>query len=112
MGRGDEGAGGLLSVSDARDSPFDTRRRSVDVGGLALALGGSSRGEDQMEMGKGWGGWEDSEQSGSSMFVSRCTFLSPSVPILNAILLLNRYAELLSDMYTQTQNAVNQSVLT
>ena len=65
MTRGDEGDAGLLSVSDARDSPFDSRRRSVDVGGLALALGGSSRGEDEMEMGKGWGGWDESEQSGS-----------------------------------------------
>lgn len=75
MSREDEGDGGLLLLSEARESPFDSRRRSVDVGGLALALGASSRGGDQMEMGKGWGGWEESEQSGSECvswpFISR-----------------------------------------
>lgn len=52
------------------------RRKSVDVGGLALALGEDGRGN-------GWGGWDEDE-------------------ISEAI-----YAELLSDMYTQTQSTVN-----
>ncbi|KLO19373.1 HD-domain/PDEase-like protein [Schizopora paradoxa] len=68
------------------DRQYDSRRRSVDVGGLALALGTSSLGEDGM--GKGWGGWEDSESAGAP------------------------YAELLSDMYTQTQTAVSTPALT
>jgi len=58
----------------------------VDVGGLALALGTSSLGEDGM--GKGWGGWEDSESAGAP------------------------YAELLSNMYTQTQTTVSTPALT
>jgi hypothetical protein len=40
------------------DSPVQetlvTRRRSVDVGGLALAL-------QDRNSGKGWGGWDESE---------------------------------------------------
>ncbi|KIM91611.1 hypothetical protein PILCRDRAFT_810896 [Piloderma croceum F 1598] len=52
------------------------RRRSVDVGGLALALGNQG-------LGHGWGGWEERE--------------------LGEV----RYAELLSEMYTQTQTTVN-----
>ncbi|KAH7887005.1 hypothetical protein F5I97DRAFT_1872260 [Phlebopus sp. FC_14] len=52
------------------------RRRSVDVGGLALAL--ENRG-----LGHGWGGWDDVQQGET------------------------RYAELLSEMYTQTQTTVN-----
>ncbi|KAG8216928.1 hypothetical protein J3R82DRAFT_7204 [Butyriboletus roseoflavus] len=51
------------------------RRRSVDVGGLALAL--ENRG-----LGHGWGGW-DQVQKGET-----------------------RYAELLYEMYTQTQTTV------
>lgn len=34
------------------------RRRSVDVGGLALALGDG-------ESGHGWGGWEETEKDGT-----------------------------------------------
>ncbi|KAI5122635.1 hypothetical protein M0805_008721 [Coniferiporia weirii] len=74
-------------MSADREFPFGSRRRSVDVGGLALALGAVSLGNEGMEMGKGWGGWEENEFSGAL------------------------YAELLSDMYTQTQSAVNQPVL-
>jgi len=59
-----------------QDSPGQCRRRSVDVGGLALAL-------ENQGLGHGWGGWEERE-SGEV-----------------------RYAELLSDMYTQTQSTVN-----
>ncbi|KAL5522537.1 hypothetical protein ACEPAG_8553 [Sanghuangporus baumii] len=82
-----DGSSASSSAStDTREVAFDSRRRSVDVGGLALALGTASLGDD-MEMGKGWGGWEESEPSGAM------------------------YAELLSDMYTETQNAVKQPVL-
>ncbi|OCH89218.1 HD-domain/PDEase-like protein [Obba rivulosa] len=35
-------------------APYGSRRRSVDVGGLALALG-------EQGSGHGWGGWEDAE---------------------------------------------------
>lgn len=90
----------------ARDHAFDSRRRSVDVGGLALALGAASLGDEHIEMGKGWGGWEESELSGA-MYVCVCAFATAKT---NRAYLC-RYAELLSDMYTQTQNAVKQSVL-
>ena len=46
---------------DTREIAFDSRRRSVDVGGLALALGTASLGDEHKEMGKGWGGWEEAE---------------------------------------------------
>ncbi|TFY76874.1 hypothetical protein EWM64_g7139 [Hericium alpestre] len=52
------------------------RRRSVDIGGLHLALGDEGSGQ-------GWVGWEE------------CARSHPC------------YAELLSDMYTQTHAAVN-----
>ncbi|KAL4079509.1 hypothetical protein J3A83DRAFT_1110620 [Scleroderma citrinum] len=54
------------------------RRRSVDVGGLALAL-------ENQGLGHGWGGWEEVQQGET------------------------RYAELLSQMYTQTQSTVDPS---
>lgn len=60
----------------ARDHAFDSRRRSVDVGGLALALGAASLGDEHIEMGKGWGGWEESELSGA-MYVCVCVPLLP-----------------------------------
>lgn len=48
------------------------RRRSVDVGGLALALGAASLGDEGM--GKGWmdSGWGENETAGSlcvSLFI-------------------------------------------
>ena len=49
----------------------DWRRRSVDVGGLALALGSASIGDEHVETGMGWGSWggyseqEDSEPTGT-----------------------------------------------
>ena len=39
-------------MSDPEGGPAHLRRRSVDVGGLALALGNSG-------LGHGWGGWEE-----------------------------------------------------
>ncbi|KAG6377355.1 hypothetical protein JVT61DRAFT_15150 [Boletus reticuloceps] len=51
------------------------RRRSVDVGGLALAL-------KNQGLGHGWGGWDQVQQGGT------------------------RYAELLYEMYAQTQTTV------
>ena len=41
------------------------RRRSVDVGGLALALGSG-------ESGHGWGGWEETAK-GETRYVVRAT---------------------------------------
>ncbi|KIJ62183.1 hypothetical protein HYDPIDRAFT_176703 [Hydnomerulius pinastri MD-312] len=56
------------------------RRRSVDVGGLALAL-------ENQGLGHGWGGWDEVQQGET------------------------RYAELLSEMYTQTQTTVNHHAM-
>lgn len=58
------------------------RRKSVDIGGLALALA-TGHG-----CGSGWGGWDEDD-------------------ISEAI-----YAEFLSDMYTQTQSTVNYHLAT
>ncbi|KII87820.1 hypothetical protein PLICRDRAFT_162678 [Plicaturopsis crispa FD-325 SS-3] len=60
------------------------RRRSVDVGGLALALADEDRGH-------GWGGWEDQDSEIQIHMTS--------------------YAELLSDMYTHTQRMVTHDHL-
>ncbi|TDL25150.1 HD-domain/PDEase-like protein [Rickenella mellea] len=62
-----------------------SRRRSVDVGGLALALGSAPLGEESS--GKGWGGW-DEDGDGEAHF-----------------------AELLGDMFTQIQSIINVPVL-
>ncbi|KAF9225714.1 HD-domain/PDEase-like protein [Gyrodon lividus] len=56
------------------------RRRSVDVGGLALAL-------ENQGLGHGWGGWDQVQQGET------------------------RYAELLSEMYTQTQTTINHHIM-
>jgi len=53
----------------------------VDVGGLALALGTSSLGEDGM--GKGWGGWEDSESAGAPCVVLNQCFSKLSVFLIS-----------------------------
>ncbi len=63
------------------DRQYDSRRRSVDVGGLALALGTSSLGEDGM--GKGWGGWEDSESAGAPCVVLNQCFSKLSVFLIS-----------------------------
>ena len=56
-------AGSNHAMSADKEFSYDAhnRRRSVDVGGLALALGAVSLGGEAPEMGKGWGGWEESE---------------------------------------------------
>ena len=41
------------------DSVYSPRRRSVDIGGLSLALNTVSLGDEGT--GKGWGGWEENE---------------------------------------------------
>jgi hypothetical protein len=43
------------------------RRRSVDVGGLALAL-------ENQGLGHGWGGWEEGEQGGTRYAVFFISF--------------------------------------
>ncbi|KIP06366.1 hypothetical protein PHLGIDRAFT_119069 [Phlebiopsis gigantea 11061_1 CR5-6] len=73
------------------------RRRSVDVGGLALALSDEGRGH-------GWGGWEEI-QDGETRHVSwRCR--SPSC-ISPAYLCFVRYAEVLIDVRAHTETIVN-----
>ena len=41
------------------DNAYGSRRRSVDIGGLSLALNTISLGDEGT--GKGWGGWEENE---------------------------------------------------
>jgi hypothetical protein len=75
------------------------RRKSVDVGGLALALGEDGRGN-------GWGGWDEDEISEAMSVIPGSCCLSTIITNL-VIPSPCRYAELLSDMYTQTQSTVN-----
>lgn len=78
-----------------QDHGGHNRRRSVDVGGLALALGNQG-------LGHGWGGWEEREK-GEIRYCDHCIY-----PIVSTKAGIGfRYAELLSEMYTQTQSTVN-----
>ena len=79
----DFGKGPTLAASQyipapnmSADSTYDahSRRRSVDVGGLALALGAVSLGGESTDIGKGWGGWEDSELQGALYVLSLPAF--------------------------------------
>ena len=67
------------------------RRRSVDVGGLALAL-------ENQGLGHGWGGWDQVQEGGT-----RCVCFSKFIP---ALLTIPSYAELLGELYTQTHTTV------
>lgn len=77
------------------DGAGHCRRRSVDVGGLALALGNQG-------LGHGWGGWEEREK-GEVRYARSVNFFG----LLRMLTRRIRYAELLSEMYTQTQSTVN-----
>jgi hypothetical protein len=77
------------------------RRRSVDVGGLALALNDSAHGH-------GWGGWEEGDTGEARCVVRRfgdvghpCSHFTFTLPYLFS------WAELLSDMYNHTSIAVS-----
>jgi hypothetical protein len=76
------------------------RRRSVDVGGLALALENKGRGH-------GWGGWDEDDQGETRYAIF---FISLDRRRSSYSILKNSYAELLSDMYNHTQTTVNHHV--
>ncbi|KAG8729500.1 3',5'-cyclic-nucleotide phosphodiesterase [Ceratobasidium sp. 423] len=81
--------------------PPCARRRSVDVGGLALALGAAGQGG-------GWGGWAGAEEElaldvPSAKAKGKAKAETPKNPIQCDAM----YAELLSQMYTQTGAAVD-----
>jgi hypothetical protein len=80
------------------------RRKSVDIGGLALALAGGHG------CGSGWGGWDEDDIS-----EAMCVPLIPPTSLLRPTetgYIDSRYAEFLSDMYTQTQSTVNYHLAT
>ncbi|CAE6495015.1 unnamed protein product [Rhizoctonia solani] len=79
--------------------PPCARRRSVDVGGLALALGGVAG------QGGGWGGWAGAEDE-LALGVPAKAKAKPETP-KNPLQADAMYAELLSQMYTQTGAAVD-----
>lgn len=56
-----EPVGSYLSMIPS-DKEF-SRRRSADIGGLALAFGSVSLGDDGM--GHGWGGWDSDGRDGA-----------------------------------------------
>ena len=90
------------------DSVYSPRRRSVDIGGLSLALNTVSLGDEGT--GKGWGGWEENEAEETQYATFRLFLSIPSFFFwLNYDLI--SYAELLSDMYKQTQSAVNMPII-
>ena len=72
------------------------RRRSVDVGGLALALSDEGRGH-------GWGGWEETD-CGETRCVTCSDGRRPPLTCLDAI----RYAEVLIDVRLHTETIVSQ----
>jgi len=74
------------------------RRRSVDVGGLALAL-------ENQGLGHGWGGWEEDEQG-----ETRYAIFYTTSDQRHSHSVQTSYAELLSDMYNHTQTAINYHV--
>ncbi|CAE6369823.1 unnamed protein product [Rhizoctonia solani] len=83
--------------------PPCVRRRSVDVGGLALALSGVAG------HGGGWGGWAGAEEelslgvpSAKAKGKAKADSPTSKIPIQSDAM----YAELLSQMYTQTGAAV------
>ena len=80
------------------------RRKSVDLGGLALALAGGHG------CGSGWGGWDEDDIS-EAMYEFPSPRISSRRPNDTAHT-CSRYAEFLSDMYTQTQSTVNYHLAT
>jgi hypothetical protein len=71
----------LSLLMDMLQAPFShARRRSVDVGGLSLALGSQG-------LGQGWVGWDESEVDTEEQQLL--------------------FAELLSDMYNHTHSVIN-----
>lgn len=80
------------------------RRKSVDTGGLALALAGGHG------CGSGWGGWDEDDIS-EAMYGFSSFHISPWRPNDTGPT-RSRYAEFLSDMYTQTQSTVNYHLAT
>lgn len=80
------------------------RRRSVDVGGLALALSESEGGG----LGHGWGGWEETE-NGETKYVIHIHSLSipHTGPSSDQDLTSLRYAEVLIDVRAHTETMLN-----
>jgi hypothetical protein len=87
-------------LMDVLHSPLSQpRRRSVDVGGLSLALGSQG-------LGQGWGGWDESEIDTEEQQL--LCVISPLVHrCIPTYLFLVRFAELLSDMYNHTHTVIN-----
>jgi hypothetical protein len=76
------------------------RRRSVDVGGLSLALGSQG-------LGQGWVGWDESEIDTEEQQLL-CVILPLSSTALTPTYLCPfSFAELLSDMYNHTHTVIN-----
>ena len=73
------------------------RRRSVDVGGLALALNDATG-----ALGHGWGGW-DEEETGETRYASLFSHFSA----IHLSSLGYRYAEVLIDVRAHTETIVN-----
>ena len=75
------------------------RRRSVDVGGLALALGVG-------QSGHGWGGWEETDK-GETRCVPIPACLYRAALTGPAHMMCLRYAEALIDVRAHTETVVN-----
>ena len=76
------------------------RRRSVDVGGLSLALGSQG-------LGQGWVGWDESEIDTEEQRLLCVTFFLIICRGTSTRVCAARFAELLSDMYNHTHTVIN-----
>jgi hypothetical protein len=76
------------------------RRRSVDVGGLSLALGSQG-------LGQGWVGWDESEIDTEEQQLRCVISLLSSTAVPRLIFAPVSFAELLSDMYNHTHTVIN-----
>ena len=86
---------------DILHSPLSqARRRSVDVGGLSLALGSQG-------LGQGWVGWDESEIDTEEQQRLYVITLLPSMAVRRLFLCRFSFAELLSDMYNHTHTVIN-----
>ena len=78
------------------------RRRSVDVGGLALALG------DNLGSGQGWGGWDESERDRDLTWCVHTAPTVPQLPILDVYLTRDPATPSFSATCTPTHTSPSQ----
>lgn len=79
----------------------NSRRRSVDVGGLALAVG------NQGCSGRGWLGYDPTTEADGEPDETGTRYVRTCFPRAELIVRYNSFAELLDGLYTHANNAVS-----